>query len=216
MDKQAAEFQQLVHEVVGGNYIKDVQFYEDLKIVLEILEDLIDRERIMKNSDKNLQNFRNNKETEYLSLYIKQTAPMKKSCLPQVCTSKLSLTKPKLKRPKELKPVNHKIFTEMILDENKTYSYCQQLAEIMDQKSNERKDSNKLKKSFDSETLNYAYKSWLKRVKDFQNEKKKLKEEKLHYNDSKEPRDASCTGSDMGTKAKVDEPENGTTRPIVL
>ncbi|CAG8821840.1 6919_t:CDS:1, partial [Gigaspora rosea] len=49
---------------------------------------------------------------------------------------------------------------------------------------------------------------------DFQNEKKKLKEEKLHYNDSKEPRDASCTGSDMGTKAKVDEPENGTTRPI--
>ncbi|RIB00433.1 hypothetical protein C2G38_2234324 [Gigaspora rosea] len=126
MDKQAAEFQQLVHEVVGGNYIKDVQFYEDLKIVLEILEDLIDRERIVKNSDKT----REEKDRKML-------------------------------------------------------------VEV-ENRSNERKDSNKLKKSFDSETLNYACKSWLKR----------------------EPRDASCTGLDMSTKAKVDEPENGTSRPI--
>ncbi|RIB00379.1 hypothetical protein C2G38_2051704 [Gigaspora rosea] len=72
----------------------------------------------------------------------------------------------------------------------------------VENRSNERKDSNKLKKSFDSETLNYACKSWLKRVKDFQNEKKKLKEEKLHYNDSKEPRDASYTGSDIAPKPK--------------
>ncbi|RIB14796.1 hypothetical protein C2G38_2194048 [Gigaspora rosea] len=119
INKQATEFQQLVYKVVGGNYINDVQFYEDLKIVLEILEDLIDREKpCSKKYPKYLQKSRDKEETEYLSLYIKLTAPIKKNNQLQVYTSK------------PLQPNTSENIINGTADESKTYLYCQQLAEI--------------------------------------------------------------------------------------
>ncbi|RIB11935.1 hypothetical protein C2G38_2259711 [Gigaspora rosea] len=105
-----------------------------------------------KNRSKKSQDTRNKEETEYLSLYVQINASEKKSCLPKVCTPKPSSTKPGLKRPKEHRPVNRgdryrndidtsKNETSGTENENKTYPYCQQSAEInepeSDQKMNE-------------------------------------------------------------------------------
>ncbi|RIB00775.1 hypothetical protein C2G38_2233020 [Gigaspora rosea] len=162
----------------------------NLKIVLKILENLIDGGRIVKNSDsiipilylsldtqtpstkkkspvapvknfpsvkpcsknrpKKLQKSRVKEETEYLSPYIKQTAPVKKNNQPQVYTLKPSSTKPGLKRPKERKPVNYENRyqndvgaskgegeTSSIKDKKKAYPYCQKLAEISKQEVDE-------------------------------------------------------------------------------
>ncbi|RIB05671.1 hypothetical protein C2G38_2047417 [Gigaspora rosea] len=43
-DEQAAQFQQLIDEAVSNNCTNNAQFYQDLKIVLEILEDLTNNE----------------------------------------------------------------------------------------------------------------------------------------------------------------------------
>ncbi|RIB11099.1 hypothetical protein C2G38_2204344 [Gigaspora rosea] len=194
-NEQAAKFQQLVHEVVGGDYINDVQFYEDLKIVLEILEDLIDRERIVKNSEssKGVTRFRDKEEPEYLSLYIQINASVKKDCSPQVSNcyrNDTGISKNK---------------TSGIEDEIKAYPYYQQSAKIskqemdesnkkgdkeitneltkfeemfedkaveendeIEEESNKRKNNNKLTKLLNGEALNHACKRWLKQVKDFQ------------------------------------------------
>ncbi|RIB15092.1 hypothetical protein C2G38_2320561 [Gigaspora rosea] len=101
-----------------------------------------------------LQKSRVKEEIEYLSPYIKQTASVKKNNQPQVCTLKLSSTKPRPKRPKERKPVNHRNRyqndvgtsegkTSSIEDKKKVYPYCQKLAEISKQevdKSEQKRD----------------------------------------------------------------------------
>ncbi|CAG8598297.1 14841_t:CDS:2, partial [Racocetra persica] len=54
-NKQTIEFQQLINVVFENNYINDDQLPQALELVLEILEDLIDREKLMKNIVSNLE-----------------------------------------------------------------------------------------------------------------------------------------------------------------
>ncbi|RIB05130.1 hypothetical protein C2G38_2281700 [Gigaspora rosea] len=91
-------------------------------------------------------------ETECSCPHTPPNASINENYLPRAYTPKLSSTKSLFKRPKKLKPVdqrNHyhndidtsKNETSSTENENKTYSYCQQLAEInepeSDQKMNE-------------------------------------------------------------------------------
>ncbi|RIB29479.1 hypothetical protein C2G38_2155267 [Gigaspora rosea] len=65
-DKQAAQFQQLVDEAVSNDYTDDAQFYQNIEIVLEILEDLTNNEN------------REEVQTIYLPSYIRIAPPVKK------------------------------------------------------------------------------------------------------------------------------------------
>ncbi|CAG8587661.1 702_t:CDS:2 [Ambispora leptoticha] len=69
-NEQTTEFQQLINEAFENNYIDDEQLPQTLEVVLEILEDLIDRGRPMKTSDEDI-------TIVYLPSYI-QVAPITK------------------------------------------------------------------------------------------------------------------------------------------
>ncbi|RIB09294.1 hypothetical protein C2G38_2209310 [Gigaspora rosea] len=71
-DEQAAEFRQLVNKAIRNDYVDDVQFYQNLKIVIEILEDLIDGGGIVKNSGSII-------PILYLSLDTQTQSTVKKS-----------------------------------------------------------------------------------------------------------------------------------------
>ncbi|RIB14088.1 hypothetical protein C2G38_2196149 [Gigaspora rosea] len=135
-DEQAAQFQQLVDEAVSNDCTNNAQFYQDLKIVLKILEDLTNNENMeevpiiylplyiqiaplvkKRNSMTKLQNKKSPatdasdtyyapEETECLSLYTQPNASIKKNHPPRAYTLKPRSIKSQLKRPNELKPAS--------------------------------------------------------------------------------------------------------------
>ncbi|RIB21504.1 hypothetical protein C2G38_2176427 [Gigaspora rosea] len=129
-DEHAAEFRQLVNEAIGNDYVDDVQFYQNLKIVIEILEDLIDGGEIIpkpvyhegkssspceefpsvapfpKNCPKKSQDSGDKEEPECLSLCTQPNASIKKNHPPYTYALKPCSVKYQFKRPRELKLIN--------------------------------------------------------------------------------------------------------------
>ncbi|RIB05988.1 hypothetical protein C2G38_2047147 [Gigaspora rosea] len=89
----------------------------------------------------------------------------KKSRPPQVCTSKPSSTKPKLKRPKERKPINHiELADAKDLEERNQETLAENNKE-----SNEKKKLDRTEKLLTGEALYQACKNWTRKVLEFRN-----------------------------------------------